>query len=49
MVESDVLSFPQERVDKRGRKLVDYDSARHNLETLQSAKKRDEAKIGKVG
>lgn len=38
----------QERVAKRGRKLVDYDSARHHLEALQSAKKKDEAKISKV-
>ncbi|XP_063071238.1 bridging integrator 2b [Engraulis encrasicolus] len=42
--------FPdvKERVAKRGRKLVDYDSARHQLEVLQSAKKRDEAKITKA-
>ncbi|KAM9482070.1 bridging integrator 2b [Clarias gariepinus] len=42
--------FPEvkERVSKRGRKLVDYDSARHHLESLQSAKKRDEAKISKA-
>ena len=39
----------QERVAKRGRKLVDYDSARHHLEALQSAKKKDDAKIAKVG
>lgn len=38
----------QERVAKRGRKLVDYDSARHHLEALQSAKKKDEAKTAKV-
>lgn len=38
----------QERVAKRGRKLVDYDSARHHLEALQNSKKRDEAKISKV-
>lgn len=41
-------SLFQERVAKRGRKLVDYDSARHHLEALQSAKKKDEAKITKV-
>lgn len=40
--------FFQERVAKRGRKLVDYDSARHHLEALQGAKKKDEAKIAKV-
>ncbi|XP_065515766.1 bridging integrator 2 isoform X2 [Lathamus discolor] len=38
----------KERIAKRGRKLVDYDSARHHLEALQSAKKKDEAKISKV-
>lgn len=43
-----LLDFFQERVSKRGRKLVDYDSARHHLEALQSAKKKDEAKIAKV-
>ncbi|KAL2293875.1 hypothetical protein Nmel_018941 [Mimus melanotis] len=37
-----------ERIAKRGRKLVDYDSARHHLEALQSAKKKDEAKIAKA-
>lgn len=38
----------KERVAKRGRKLVDYDSTRHHLEALQSAKKRDEAKVNKA-
>ncbi|XP_067170238.1 bridging integrator 2 isoform X1 [Apteryx mantelli] len=38
----------KERIAKRGRKLVDYDSARHHLEALQNAKKKDEAKIAKV-
>ncbi|KAM9368187.1 bridging integrator 2 [Phaethornis superciliosus] len=38
----------KERITKRGRKLVDYDSARHHLEALQSAKKKDEAKITKA-
>ncbi|XP_060077830.1 myc box-dependent-interacting protein 1-like [Ylistrum balloti] len=33
------------RIAKRGRKLVDYDNARHNLEVVQNAKKRDETKI----
>ncbi|XP_077997051.1 myc box-dependent-interacting protein 1-like [Glandiceps talaboti] len=37
------------RISKRGRKLVDYDSARHNLEAVQSnPKKKDEAKTAKV-
>lgn len=38
----------KERIAKRGRKLVDYDSARHHLEALQNAKKKDEAKITKA-
>ena len=38
----------QERVGKRGRKLVDYDSARHHLEALQGAKKKDDGKMAKV-
>lgn len=43
------VSVPQSRIAKRGRKLVDYDSARHHYESLQTAKKKDEAKIAKVG
>lgn len=42
------LVSDQERIAKRGRKVVDYDSARHHLEALQNAKKKDEAKIAKV-
>ncbi|XP_031681511.1 bridging integrator 2 isoform X3 [Oncorhynchus kisutch] len=38
----------KERVAKRGRKLVDYDSSRHHLEALQNAKKKDDAKITKA-
>ncbi|XP_037704065.1 bridging integrator 2 isoform X2 [Choloepus didactylus] len=38
----------KERIAKRGRKLVDYDSARHHLEAVQNAKKKDEAKITKA-
>lgn len=38
----------QEKISKRGRKLVDYDSSRHHLEALQTAKKRDDIKIRKV-
>ncbi|XP_062311431.1 bridging integrator 2b isoform X1 [Osmerus eperlanus] len=42
--------FPEvkERMAKRGRKLVDYDSSRHHLEALQSAKKKDDGKIAKA-
>ena len=35
-------------MNKRGRKLTDFDSARHNVATLQNAKKPDPAKISKV-
>ncbi|XP_068598515.1 bridging integrator 2b [Brachionichthys hirsutus] len=49
-MENYTSQFPEvkERVAKRGRKLVDYDSARHHLEALQSAKKKDEVKIAKA-
>ncbi|KAH0621278.1 hypothetical protein JD844_022390 [Phrynosoma platyrhinos] len=42
--------FPdiKSRIAKRGRKLVDYDSARHHFESLHTAKKKDEAKIAKA-
>ncbi|XP_061039015.1 myc box-dependent-interacting protein 1 isoform X5 [Eubalaena glacialis] len=42
--------FPdiKSRIAKRGRKLVDFDSARHHYESLQTAKKKDEAKIAKA-
>ncbi|XP_038617418.1 myc box-dependent-interacting protein 1 isoform X10 [Tachyglossus aculeatus] len=42
--------FPdiKSRIAKRGRKLVDYDSARHHYEALQTAKKKDETKIAKA-
>uniref|UniRef100_A0A8C5LSE9 Bridging integrator 2 n=1 Tax=Leptobrachium leishanense TaxID=445787 RepID=A0A8C5LSE9_9ANUR len=50
IMENYVSQFPEmkDKIAKRGRKLVDYDSARHHLETLQNAKKKDEAKITKV-
>ncbi|XP_019721412.1 bridging integrator 2a [Hippocampus comes] len=49
-MESYVGQFPdvREKVSKRGRKLVDYDSSRHHLEALQMAKKRDDIKISKA-
>ncbi|XP_065417509.1 myc box-dependent-interacting protein 1 isoform X22 [Chrysemys picta bellii] len=42
--------FPdiKSRIAKRGRKLVDYDSARHHFESLQTAKKKDDTKIAKA-
>lgn len=42
------FSEVKERIAKRGRKLVDYDSARHHLEAVQNAKKKDEAKMAKA-
>ncbi|XP_066564348.1 bridging integrator 2a isoform X2 [Amia ocellicauda] len=42
------FSEVKDRVAKRGRKLVDYDRARHHLEALQSTKKKDEAKVAKA-
>ncbi|KAM4625159.1 myc box-dependent-interacting protein 1-like [Polymixia lowei] len=49
-MENYTSQFPEvkERVAKRGRKLVDYDSARHHLESLQAAKKKDDGKIVKA-
>ncbi|KAK7132573.1 hypothetical protein R3I93_018952 [Phoxinus phoxinus] len=49
-MESYMSQFPdvRERVAKRNRKLVDYDSARHNLTGMQNAKKKDDIKIGKA-
>lgn len=36
------------KIDKRGRKLLDYDAARHNYETIQAgSKKRDDMKLTK--
>ncbi|XP_076437214.1 uncharacterized protein LOC143276539 isoform X6 [Babylonia areolata] len=45
-----LATFPplKVRTAKRGRKMMDFDNARHNLEVLQAAKKRDEAKIAKA-
>uniref|UniRef100_A0A1B6LLS3 Uncharacterized protein n=1 Tax=Graphocephala atropunctata TaxID=36148 RepID=A0A1B6LLS3_9HEMI len=45
--------FPEMRkkIDKRGRKLVDYDSQRHHSQSLQGSgtmKKRDEIKVAKA-
>ncbi|XP_075442768.1 amphiphysin-like isoform X7 [Ascaphus truei] len=41
--------FPEikNRISKRSRKLVDYDSARHHLESLQNSKRKDEGRITK--
>ncbi|KAG1960945.1 bridging integrator [Pimephales promelas] len=49
-MESYMSQFPdvRERVAKRNRKLVDYDSTRHHLAGMQNAKKKDDIKIGKA-
>ncbi|MEQ2248279.1 hypothetical protein ILYODFUR_017591 [Ilyodon furcidens] len=49
-MESYVSQFPdvREKIAKRGRKLVDYDSSLHHLEALEMAKKRDDIKINKA-
>ncbi|XP_065170078.1 myc box-dependent-interacting protein 1 isoform X2 [Atheta coriaria] len=43
--------FPEmkKKIDKRGRKLVDYDAQRHNYQTLQASmtKKRDDVKLAR--
>ncbi|XP_014666105.1 PREDICTED: bridging integrator 2-like [Priapulus caudatus] len=35
----------RQRIDKRGRKLVDFDSARHHFNSLQHSKRQDDYKI----
>ncbi|XP_034029346.1 bridging integrator 2a [Thalassophryne amazonica] len=49
-MESYVDQFPdvREKVAKRGRKLVDYDSSRHHLDAVKNAKKRDDININKA-
>ena len=38
----------KEKINKRRRKLLDYDNAKHGYEIALSAKKRDDVKISKV-
>ncbi|TRY97679.1 hypothetical protein DNTS_035481 [Danionella cerebrum] len=49
-LESYLCQFPdlKIRVAKRSRKLIDYDSARHHLETLQTSGMRNDRKIAKA-
>ncbi|XP_069790357.1 bridging integrator 2-like isoform X2 [Narcine bancroftii] len=49
-LETYLSQFPvfKKRIAKRGRRLVHYNVCRQHLESLQSAKKRDETKIGKA-
>ena len=41
--------FPEMRkkIDKRGRKLIDFDKERHNIQQLQTNPNRNEAKFGR--
>ena len=41
--------FPEMRkkIEKRGRKLIDYDKERHNVQTLQTNPNRNEAKYAR--
>lgn len=41
-----LLACFQKKVEKRGRKLIDYDSARHTLDGAKG--KKDEARLAKV-
>ncbi|XP_030630474.1 amphiphysin [Chanos chanos] len=49
-LEAYLSQFPdlKVRVAKRSRKLIDYDSARHHLETLQASTMKNERKIAKA-
>ncbi|XP_035212151.1 myc box-dependent-interacting protein 1-like isoform X2 [Stegodyphus dumicola] len=49
-VASYIAQFPElnNKIAKRNRKLLDYDNCRHNLQNLQTLKKREEAKIAKA-
>ena len=38
----------QSKINKRNRKLVDFDSLRHKVQSLENAKKKDESKLSKV-
>lgn len=38
----------KDKINKRKRKLLDFDDARHHFETTKSAKKQDDLKMTKV-
>jgi len=42
--------FPElkKKIEKRDRKLVDYDGQRHSFQTLQASKKREEVKVARA-
>lgn len=50
LLTNQLYQLPQAKIDKRGRKLVDYDSSRHALEAVQNnpSKKKDEIKLAKL-
>ena len=37
--------FSQKKIDKRGRKLIDYDAERHSVQTMQNNANRNEGKF----
>ncbi|CAL1277287.1 unnamed protein product [Larinioides sclopetarius] len=49
-VGSYLYQFPEytNKISKRNRKLLDYDNSRHNLQNLETMKKREETKIAKA-
>ena len=42
------IFYFQKKIEKRGRKLVDYDGQRHSFQALQSNRKREEANIARA-
>lgn len=49
-VGSYLIQFPEytNKISKRNRKLLDYDNSRHNLQNLETMKKREDTKIAKA-
>ncbi|XP_015914231.1 uncharacterized protein [Parasteatoda tepidariorum] len=49
-VATHVSQFPDctNKISKRNRKLLDYDNCRHNLQNLETMKRREESKISKA-
>ena len=39
------IIFPQKKIDKRGRKLIDFDAERHSVQQMQNNPNRNEAKF----
>ena len=38
----------RKKIDKRGRKLIDYDKERHAIQTMQNSANRNEAKFARL-